>query len=786
MEIKVDEISELLRKQITDFEKRVDVSEVGTVVTIGDGIARVYGLDNCMAMELLEFPNGVMGMALNLEDDSVGAVLFGEDRLVKAGDVVKRTGRIMSVPVGDALVGRTVNAIGQPIDGKGPIGTDETRLVDVVAPGIVQRKSVHEPLQTGLKAIDAMIPIGRGQRELIIGDRQTGKTAIAIDAIINQKGTGVICIYVAVGQKRASIVNTAKILEENGALDHTIIVSATASEPAPLQYIAPYTGCAMGEYFRDAGRHALIVYDDLSKQAASYRQLSLLLRRPPGREAYPGDVFYLHSRLLERAAKLSDELGGGSLTALPIIETQAGDVSGYIPTNVISITDGQIYLEPELFYSGVRPAVNVGLSVSRVGGAAQTKATKQVAGTLRLDLAQFRELAAFAQFGSDLDKATLQQIERGKRMVELLKQGQYAPLPMEEQVTVLFAGTGGYLDELPLDAIQKYEEELLRFFREKKADILKELREKLAIDGGEKNMATLRDIKRRIKAVQNTRQITKAMKMVAAAKLRKAQTRMLELRPYADRMGGVIQSLASGADRESHPLLAARQPRVVEVIAMTSDRGLCGAFNANVLKAAGRLVADLEQNEIDSVKGGGLRVGISAVGKKAVDYYKRRNVELRRTWLGLSGGNIAYASAQGVAGDIIGKYVSEEVDEVHLVYNEFVNAGRQEVVTRKLLPLSQFEVEEVVGERADFIYEPSEEAILEQLLPKNVEIQIYRALLESQASEEAARMSAMENATKAANEMIDRLTLQYNKARQASITAELMDIVGGVEALKKI
>jgi F-type H+-transporting ATPase subunit alpha len=369
--------------------------------------------------------------------------------------------------------------------------------VDVVAPGIVQRKSVHEPLQTGLKAIDAMIPIGRGQRELIIGDRQTGKTAIAIDAIINQKGTGVICIYVAVGQKRASIVNTAKILEENGALDHTIIVSATASEPAPLQYIAPYTGCAMGEYFRDAGRHALIVYDDLSKQAASYRQLSLLLRRPPGREAYPGDVFYLHSRLLERAAKLSDELGGGSLTALPIIETQAGDVSGYIPTNVISITDGQIYLEPELFYSGVRPAVNVGLSVSRVGGAAQTKATKQVAGTLRLDLAQFRELAAFAQFGSDLDKATLQQIERGKRMVELLKQGQYAPLPMEEQVTVLFAGTGGYLDELPLEAIQKYEEELLRFFREKKADILKELREKLAIDAAlkEKMTAALEELK---------------------------------------------------------------------------------------------------------------------------------------------------------------------------------------------------------------------------------------------------------------------------------------------------
>jgi F-type H+-transporting ATPase subunit alpha len=499
MEIKTEEISELLRKQITDFEKRVDVSEVGSVVSVGDGIARVYGLDNCMAMELLEFPNNVFGMALNLEDESVGSVLFGEDALVMEGDVVKRTGRIMSVPVGDALVGRVVNAIGQPIDGKGPIETSETRLVDVVAPGIIDRQSVREPLQTGLKAIDSMIPIGRGQRELIIGDRQTGKTAIALDAIINQKGKGVVCIYVAIGQKRSSIVNTQKVLEENGAMEHTIIVVATASEPAPLQYIAPYAGCSMGEYFRDSGRHALIVYDDLSKQAASYRQLSLLLRRPPGREAYPGDVFYLHSRLLERAAKLSDEKGGGSLTALPIIETQAGDVSGYIPTNVISITDGQIFLEPELFYAGVRPAVNVGISVSRVGGAAQTKAMKQVAGTLRLDLAQFREMAAFAQFGSDLDKATLAQIERGKRMVELLKQGQYEPVPVEEQVLVLFAGTGGYLDELPIESVGRYEEEVLRFFKEQKADIVSELREKLAIDEGlkEKITAALDEFKNR-------------------------------------------------------------------------------------------------------------------------------------------------------------------------------------------------------------------------------------------------------------------------------------------------
>jgi F-type H+-transporting ATPase subunit alpha len=502
MDIKVEEISELLKKQITDFEKKVDVSEVGSVVTVGDGIARVYGLDNCMAMELLEFPNNVFGMALNLEEDSVGAVLFGDDRLIKEGDVVKRTGRIMSVPVGDALVGRVVNAIGQPIDGKGPIETNEQRIVDVVAPGIVDRKSVFEPMQTGLKAIDAMIPIGRGQRELIIGDRQTGKTAIAIDAIINQKDTGVVCIYVAVGQKRSSVVNTVKILEENGAMDHTIVVVATASEAAPLQYIAPYTGCTMGEHFRDNGKHALIVYDDLSKQATAYRQLSLLLRRPPGREAFPGDVFYLHSRLLERAAKLSDELGGGSLTALPVIETQAGDVSGYIPTNVISITDGQIFLEPELFYAGVRPAVNVGISVSRVGGAAQTKAMKQVAGTLRLDLAQFREMAAFAQFGSDLDKATLAQIERGKRMVELLKQGQYQPMPVEEQVFVLFAGTNGYTDDVPVESVRKFEEEVLRYVREQKSEVLAELREKLAIDDDlkAKLTAALDDFKKNFQA----------------------------------------------------------------------------------------------------------------------------------------------------------------------------------------------------------------------------------------------------------------------------------------------
>jgi F-type H+-transporting ATPase subunit alpha len=498
MEIKTDEISRYLKSQITDFEKRVDVSEVGVVTGVGDGIARIYGLDNCMSSELLEFPNGVFGMALNLEEDMVGAVLFNEDTLIGEGDVVKRTGKIMSVPAGQEMVGRVINAIGQPIDGKGPINASTSRIVDVVAPGIVDRQPVREPLQTGIKAIDAMIPIGRGQRELIIGDRQTGKTAIAIDAIINQKGSGVICIYVAIGQKRASVARVVKTLEEHGAMGHTIVVSATASEPAPLQYIAPYTGCAVGEYFRDNKRHALIIYDDLSKQATAYRQLSLILRRPPGREAFPGDVFYLHSRLLERASKLSDELGGGSLTAIPIIETQAGDVSAYIPTNVISITDGQIYLEPDLFYAGVRPAVNVGLSVSRVGSAAQTKAMKQVAGTLRLDLAQFRELAAFAQFGSDLDKSTMAQIERGRRMVEILKQDQYVPLPVEDQIMVLFAGSQGYLDDVAVEALKRFEAEFIAFMRDKKADVKKELKEKNAIDDSvkEKLIAAITEFKK--------------------------------------------------------------------------------------------------------------------------------------------------------------------------------------------------------------------------------------------------------------------------------------------------
>jgi F-type H+-transporting ATPase subunit alpha len=483
MEIRAEEITKLIREQLAGFAAGVDVAETGTVLSVGDGIARIHGLERCMATELLELPHGVMGIALNLEEDSVGAVLLGESALIREGDEVKRTRRIMSVPVGDAMVGRVVNALGQPIDGKGEVKTTGFNPIEAIAPGVVDRQPVREPLQTGLKAIDGMVPIGRGQRELIIGDRQTGKTAVAVDTIINQKGQNVVCIYVAIGQKQSTVAQVVRTLEEFGAMEYSIVVAASASEPAPFLYIAPYAGCAIGEYFRDKGQHALCIYDDLSKQAASYREISLLLRRPPGREAYPGDVFYLHSRLLERAAKLNDKKGAGSLTALPIIETQAGDISAYIPTNVISITDGQIFLESDLFNSGIRPAINVGNSVSRVGGSAQVKAMKAVAGRLRLDLAQYRELAAFAMFASDLDKATRASLDRGQRTTEILKQDQYQPLPVEKQITIIFAATNGYLDAFPVADCRRYEKELYSFLDGRHADLLRQVRERKDIKG---------------------------------------------------------------------------------------------------------------------------------------------------------------------------------------------------------------------------------------------------------------------------------------------------------------
>lgn len=482
MEIKAAEISKIIQHQIEGYQTDIDIKEVGTVISVGDGIARVYGLDRVMANELVELPNNVFGLALNLEDDSVGVVLLGESHLIKEGDIVKRTHKIMQVPSGEAMVGRVVNPIGEPLDDKGSINSDSFMVVERLAPGVVDRMPVKEPLQTGLKAIDSMIPIGRGQRELIIGDRQTGKTAIAIDTIINQKGKDVICIYVAIGQKNSTVAYIVKMLEDYGAMDYSIVVSASASEPSSLQYLAPYSGCAIGEYFMDKGKHVLLIYDDLSKHAAAYREISLLLRRPPGREAYPGDVFYLHSRLLERAAKYSDEKGGGSLTALPIIETQAGDVSGYIPTNVISITDGQIYLEPELFNAGVRPAINVGISVSRVGGNAQIKAMKQVAGKMRLDLAQYRELVTFAQFGTELDKTSQAQLERGERLTELLKQDQYKPLSVEEQILIIYAGNRGFLDEFEVSRVEEYEVKLFEYFNKEHPELIKKLRKEMEIN----------------------------------------------------------------------------------------------------------------------------------------------------------------------------------------------------------------------------------------------------------------------------------------------------------------
>lgn len=501
-QIRADEISRVLRSEIENFDAAINVAETGSVISIGDGIARIYGLENVMAGELVEFPQGAVGIALNLEEDQVGTVLLNAAAGVKEGDEVRRTGRIMSIPVGEAMIGRVVDALGQPIDGKGPIVTEHYNHLERLAPGVIDRQPVKQPLQTGIKAIDAMIPIGRGQRELIIGDRQTGKTTVALDTIINQRGGDVICIYVAIGQKRSTVAQVVKTLEEFGAMEYSIVVAATASDPAPMQYIAPYSGCAIGEYFRDKGKHALVIYDDLSKHAAAYREISLLLRRPPGREAYPGDVFYLHSRLLERAAKLSDEKGGGSLTALPFIETQAGDVSAYIPTNVISITDGQIYLEADLFNSNIRPAINVGLSVSRVGGSAQIKAMRGVAGPLRLELAQYRELAAFAQFGSDLDKASQAQLNRGRRLVEVLKQGQFAPIPVEKQVLIIYAAVNAHLDDVPVEQVRKFESELYTFVENSHPGLFHTIKDKKELSNDVKDQLNrvLKEFKERFTA----------------------------------------------------------------------------------------------------------------------------------------------------------------------------------------------------------------------------------------------------------------------------------------------
>ena len=714
------------------------------------------------------------------------------------------------MPVGEALVGRVVNALGQPVDGKGPIDAKEFRAIERYAPGVVDRRSVKEPLQTGIKAIDAMIPIGRGQRELIIGDRGTGKTAIGVDTIINQKGQGVFCFYVAIGQKRSTVAQVVKMLEDTGAMAYTTVVVASASESAPLQYIAPYAGCAMGEYFRDSGRHALCIYDDLSKHATAYRQLSLLLRRPPGREAYPGDVFYLHSRLLERAAKLNDELGGGSLTALPIIETQLGDVSAYIPTNVISITDGQIYLESDLFYAGIRPAVNVGISVSRVGGSAQIKAMRQIAGKLRLDLAQYRELAAFAQFGSDLDRATQLQLARGQRMVELLKQGQYSPLSVEKQIAIIFAGTQGLLDDMPVDQMPRVRgRSSIAFLERKHAQVLAEIANKKELtdelrdgaDRGDQRGEGRVHGRRGASRPPRTRSPWPRSATSAADPLRRvhpedharheaggggeaaprpgAHPRRAALRGED---GRAARRAWSGA-REGRGAPAAGAPARRAASASSSSpptRGCAARSTRTSCAPRSRSCASRARPSVTLV----------VVGKKARDFYRRRQCDDQVGDAGLLRPARLLARAGARRTGSCRSTSSGEVDEVHLIYNEFRSVAVQRVKREQLLPIER-RGRRRAGGRAeagagDYIYEPSPEAILGALLPRHVTTQVYRALMESVAGEYGARMTAMEAATKNAKEMIDVLTIQYNKARQERITKELLDIVGGAEALRQM
>ena len=805
MKLRPEEITSILKSRIEHYDVQTDLSEVGTVLQVGDGIARVHGLDNCVSLERLEFEHGVVGIAFNLEEDNVGVALFGEWQEVKEGEPVKRTGAVVDVPVGDALLGRVVDPLGNPLDGAGPVESSERRPLEFKAPGVIERQPVKEPLQTGIKAIDSMTNVGRGQRELIIGDRGTGKTAVAIDAIINQKDTDVICIYVAIGQKGSTVAQVYERLKDEGAMEYTIIVTAAAHEAAPIKWMAPFAGAAMAEHFLYNGKHALVIYDDLSKHADAYRQLSLLLRRPPGREAYPGDVFYLHSRLLERACKLNDELGGGSLTALPIVETQAGDIAGYIPTNVISITDGQIFLEADLFYSGIRPAINVGTSVSRVGGSAQTKAMRKVAGRLRLELAQYRELEAFSQFGSELDQATQNTLARGERMVATLNQPQYKPWPHAEQVVALYAGINGHLDDIPVAQVPRFHDELREYpargghglqvdrrdqgphrrddreARRGAREVQEELQRR-GRQGARRLVASVQDLKRRVRSVKNTRKITKAMELVASARLRRAQTRIEAMRPYAETM----RELIAGVGRASSsvrglPLLQQREEvKTVAVVALTGDRGLAGPFNAQIIRRAFALERQL--------RGEGKQAHFIAVGKKGRSTLAFRGYEVLGEYTGFTD-RPAYADAQAIAHRVAELYIEGEIDSALLVYNAFVSPLVQTVTEQELLPISADILETDEQERrddamrGDFIFEPEPEEILARLLPVYLETQVYRALLESAASEQGARMTAMRNASKNAGELIDTLTLQMNRARQAEITQEMLEIVAGAEAL---
>ena len=825
------DIASALKKNLDGFEPSFEARTVGRVAEVGDGIARVSGLPDAGVNELLEFEDGSVGLALNLDEHSIGAVVLGNVDKIEEGQTVKATGRILSMPVGDGILGRVVNALGEPIDGKGELTGVQLRRMEIQAPGIMGRQPVGEPLQTGIKSIDAMTPIGRGQRELIIGDRKTGKTTIAIDTILNQKGLGVKCIYVAIGQKSSTVAQTVDTLRQNGAMDYTVVVVAPASDPAPFKYLAPYAGCAIGQHWMDNGEHALVVYDDLSKQAEAYRQLSLLLRRPPGREAYPGDVFYLHSRLLERAAKLSDENGGGSLTALPIIETKAGDVSAFIPTNVISITDGQVYLQDNLFKSGVRPAVDVGISVSRVGSAAQIKSMKAVAGTLKGDLAQFRELEAFATFGSELDAVSKSQLERGYRLVELLKQPLNSPMPVEEQVVAIFAGTKGYLDNLPVGDVGRFETELIEYMRTTHAGLLSELKtsgvpdalgdviasfkETFTVSGGGKaddrpdrdhrrrrtrrgrtrSRRPLRDgvtprmaggqeriLRERIRSIQATKKITRAMELIAASRIVKAQARVAAAVPYSDQITEVVKDLAASGGSTDSPLLAGRSEiKNTCYVAITADRGLCGGYNSGVQRST--------EGEVKADVLAGRGYTIIPVGRKAEGYFRFRGYHLGKPFNGFSD-QPTYEDAKAIGEYVVDLYTSGEVDKVELVYTRFISSGTQEVVLRPLVPLSDDAVTggdgragSTDGSGGDYEFEPDPSTILDTLVPRYIEARIYAALLNAAASEHAFRQRAMKAATDNAEELIKSLSRIMNRARQDSITTEIMEIVSGAEAL---
>ena len=797
MQLNPSEISDLLKKRIEGLGVSADLRTQGTVVSVTDGICRVHGLSDVMQGEMLEFPGNTYGLALNLERDSVGAVILGSYEHISEGDLVKTTGKILSVPVGPELIGRVVNALVQPIDGKGPINTELFDVVEKVAPGVIDRQSVSQPVQTGLKSVDSMIPIGRGQRELIIGDRQCGKTAVAIDTIINQKGKNLTCVYVAIGQKASTIANVVRKLEESGAMEYTIVVAATASESAAMQYIAPYAGATMGEYFRDRGEDSLIVYDDLTKQAWAYRQISLLLRRPPGREAYPGDVFYLHSRLLERAARVNPvyverftegKVTGktGSMTALPIIETQAGDVTAFVPTNVISITDGQIFLETDLFNAGIRPAINPGISVSRVGGAAQTKIIKKLGGGVRLALAQYRELAAFAQFASDLDDVTRKQLERGRVVTELMKQPQYQPLQVWEEALVLYAVNMGAYDDVAVADALRVERGMREYLKTHHADLIEtiEAKKELSKDVDAQLKAAIesfkpstKEIRGKIKSVQNTRKITKAMEMVAASKMRKAQDRMFAARPYGDKIRVICSHLARANSEYKHPFLVKHEgTKKIGLILVTTDKGLAGPLNTNIQR--------LVLHKIKDWSAEGYSIEATALGNKGLGFLQRlqANVVSQAVQLGDRPNLDRLIGAIRIQ---IQAYVEGKVDSVHLAYSRFVNAMKQVPVVEQILPLtdSHLDAADKRDHSWDYLYEPDAETVLDALLKRYVEALIYQAVAENMASEQSARMVAMKAASDNAKKLIEELQLVYNKTRQAGITKEITEIVGGAAAV---